>query len=116
MPGGSSLSRGNELFAQVVYNSAVAIPTIGAAATVTNTATLNGLLIGDLVSWNLVGAGIVGISVANMYVSANNTLSITWENNTAGSLGPGTAAFLFEVVRPENFVEGGYAILPTAIV
>jgi hypothetical protein len=115
MPGNSTVQRGNELFAQILYQSALAVPNLPASSTVLSTYTIAGAQIGDLISYNQLSY-VSGVSADNMYVSAANTLSVYWTNNTASAIN-GTAAqpFIIEFTRPENMVEGGFAMLPTTI-
>lgn len=115
MPGGATAQRGNELFAQIIFQSAFTVPTVAANTAVNQNQTVSGVQVGDLLSWNAVSGGIAGITAANMFVSATNVVTVQWVNETVGSLGPGTAGFLLEVTRPENMVDGGFAALPTAI-
>ena len=67
MPGGSTAQRGNELFAQVLYLPLVTVPNLPANVTVTQTFTVNGVQIGDLISWNQQST-VSGISVENVFV------------------------------------------------
>ena len=115
MPGGSTLQRGNELFAQMIYLASVAVPNINANSTATQTVTVQGVVTGDLISWNQQST-VSGISVENIYVSAANTLTFLW-SNTTGSNVTSTAnqPFVLQVTRAENTVESGLAGLPNGI-
>lgn len=115
MPGGSTATRGNELFSQMLYLPSITVPSVTTLITVTQTYTVNGVQVGDLLSWNIQGAGVSGLAITNMWVSAVNTISAYWYNGTAGTLGGTTANLLLEVTRPENVVDGGVTVLPSTI-
>jgi hypothetical protein len=73
----------------------------GAGATVEQSFTVNGLLIGDQVSaLNALFAFTSLVDIVNARVSANNTLTISFANNTAGSLTFPSGSFYLEVNRP----------------
>lgn len=78
--------------------------TPASVATVTSieqTFTVPGLLVGDQVSaLSLQAAWTVLVDVVNMRVSANNTLGVSFQNNTAGPLVPPAGTYLIEVNRP----------------
>jgi hypothetical protein len=114
MPGGTRSVIGNELFTQLLYLSGITVPTVLANASATQTVTVNGVAVGDLVSWNQQGV-VAGLSIDNVYVSAANTLSFYWSNTTIGSLGPTTTNVIIEVARSENYNESGTAGFPTSI-
>ncbi len=100
MPGGTRSQLGNELFGQALYLSAVTFPTLGANATSDNTATVPGVLPGDLLSWNL-QAPPAHLILDNAFVSAPNTITFRWSSDGTGVTGS-TVAMLLEVTRPEN--------------
>jgi hypothetical protein len=117
MPGSSTVLRGNNLFSQTLYIAAVAVPaTVAASTTTNNTLALSGVRIGDILDWNQQST-VAGLSVAAMYASAKDVVTIQWNNSTATPIS-GTAAqpFLIQITRPENAVDGGIAILPKAII
>lgn len=78
--------------------------TPAAVATVTSaeqTFTIPGLLVGDQISGiSLQAAWTVLVDIVNYRVTANNTLGISFQNNTAGSLTPPAGTYLIEVNRP----------------
>lgn len=114
MPGSSTIQRGNEIFAQMIYLPNVTVPTVAANASVSQAVTVPGIQVGDIISWNQ-QAVVAGLACDNIFVSAANTLSFYWTNTTVGSLGPTTSPFLLEVTRGENVSLGGIASLPNGI-
>ena len=118
MPAPSTLQRGNMLFDSMI--SAVITPpnALAAASTTTQTYTVNGLQLGDIIgAFNFQAALPNNITVVNMFCSAANVLSVQWTNFSAGNSGASVALnTIIEVCRFENYVEFGYASLPTAII
>lgn len=78
--------------------------TPASVATVTSaeqTFTVPGLLAGDQISGiSLQAAWTVLVDVVNYRVVSNNTLGISFQNNTAGPLVPPAGVYLIEVNRP----------------
>jgi hypothetical protein len=114
MPGGSAVASGNELIDQLIYITVVPPAVITTATSTVGAVTVPGLVIGDLISWNQIGntTGSVLLTVANMYVSAANTLSVTWTTEGATVNNATAQAFLLEVVRPTIVP---YTALPNGI-
>jgi len=74
--------------------------TTGVAAQ--QTFTVNGLQLGDQISdVSLQGAWTVAVSITNFWVSANNTLAVSFANTTAGTLTPPSGTYYIEVNRPD---------------
>lgn len=116
MPGSATAQRGNELFAQMLYLPLVTVPNLAANVTATQAFTVNGVQIGDLISWNQLTT-VAGISVENVFVSAANTMTFLWSNTTVAAVnGTPPQPFLIEVTRSENYPVGGLAGLPSAII
>ena len=113
MPGAMDIAYGNEKQSTICYLSAVTYPTLGANASSTTTVTLQGVLALDMISWNVQSIP-AHLTVDNIYVSAANTLSITWGTDATGITGA-TVPILFEVTRATNANLGSSA-LPAAIV
>jgi len=113
MPGATRFASGNELLDVILYLPTVTFPTLGANASAATTYTLPGCLIGDCISWNVQSIP-AHLTVDNIYVSANNTLTITWGTDATGITGA-TVAMVVEVVRGENTVVSGLSGLPNAI-
>lgn len=81
----------------------VSLTPIAVAATTSaeQSFTVPGLLSGDQVSaLNFQGAWTVLVDAVNLRVSANNTLSVSFQNNTGGSLTPPSGNYLLEINRP----------------
>jgi hypothetical protein len=74
---------------------------VGATTSAEQTFTVPGLLVGDQISAiSFQGAYTVLVDYVNSRVSANNTLAISFANNTGGSLTPPTGTWLLEINRP----------------
>jgi hypothetical protein len=72
-----------------------------AASTVEQNFTINGLQVNDQVSaLNALFAFTSLVDIVNARVSTNNTLTLAFSNNTAGSLTYPTGSFYLEVNRP----------------
>lgn len=112
MAGGTQPQLGNEAFGQAVYSAAVTYPTLATNASGSNTFTLNGVLPGDIVGWNM-QAPPAHLVMDNVYVSAANTLTILWSTDVTG-ISTGTVAVLFEIARPAN-ASLGLSALPGSI-
>jgi hypothetical protein len=104
MPGGTRAQLGNELFEQVLYLPTVPYPTLAANASSTNTLTVPGVLPLDVITFNM-QAPPAHIFLENAYISAPNTVVITWTTDSAG-ISSGTMAVLITVDRAENAARG----------
>jgi hypothetical protein len=113
MPGSNRPAYGNEIYDMVLAptSQAGAAPgtlvwssaTVAATTTAELTATVPGLLVGDLVDIYLIsGALLTGLQISNVRVSSPNTLAVTWVNSTAGTLTVPTATWSANLTRPEN--------------
>jgi hypothetical protein len=116
MPGSSTVQRGNEVFSQLL-NLQITPPASIVTAVVTNqSVTVNGVQPGDLLSWNIVATANNLVSIANMYVSAVNTIVIGWTTEGATIASLAVQQILLEVTRPENAsVLPNLGALPTAV-
>src|SRR5271154_3082519 len=75
---------------------------VGAGVAAQQTFTVNGLQLGDQISdVSLQGAWTVAVSITNLWVSANNTLAVSYANATGGSLTPPSGTYYIEVNRPD---------------
>jgi hypothetical protein len=99
MPG-TRAQLGNELFGQIIYLPAVTFPTLGANASADNTLNVPGVLVGDMISWN-VQALPAHLVIDNIYASAANTLTIRWGTDATG-ISTSTIGVVFEILRAEN--------------
>lgn len=74
---------------------------VGATTSAEQTFTVPGLQVGDQVSAiNFQAAWTVLVDIVNSRISANNTLAISFQNNTGGSLSPPSGTYLLEINRP----------------
>jgi hypothetical protein len=71
-------------------------------ATVEQSFTVPGLQPGDAVTVSFNGAFTSALDVANARVSAANTLTLAFQNNTGGALTYPSGQFLIEVNRPST--------------
>lgn len=119
MPGSQRVAYGNTTYDSIIAptSAAGAIPgtlawssaTVGANTTAELTTTIPGLLLGDVVDLYLNNAAMTtGLQIANVRVSAANTLAVTWVNASGGSLTVPTTSWLANISRPE----GGTGSLP----
>jgi hypothetical protein len=112
MPGASQISRGNQIIDTLLYLPSVTVPNVNANSSASQTVTVNGVLVGDMISWSQQGV-IAGLSVDNVYVSAANTLSFYWTNTTGSNITSSAAqAFLIELIRSDVLP---YTTLPSAL-
>ena len=74
---------------------------VSTATSVEQTFTVPGLLVGDQVSAiNFQGAWTLVVDIVNSRVSANNTLGLSFQNTSGGSVTPPAGAYLIEINRP----------------
>ena len=113
MPVSGRVGYGNEIYDMVIAPtsaSGAAAGTLAWSATTVNatttaelTTTIPGLIVGDIVDLYLIsGAMTTGLQIANVRVSAANTLAVTWVNSTGGGLTVPTATWNANVSRPES--------------
>jgi hypothetical protein len=100
--GEQTIGRGN---LQMTLLLSVSLTPAG-VATVTSaeqTFTVPGLLVGDQISAvSFQGAWTVLVDMVNTRVTTNNTLGISYQNNTAGTVTPPAGTYLIEVNRPST--------------
>jgi hypothetical protein len=114
MPGPTSIVRGN-VSLEMVMLLTLNTPSVGANTSVVQTYTVNGLLPNDFVEINQ-QSHIVGLTIANCWVSAVNTLSIQFANVTGATIGVQTGVqYIVNVDRIENSSLGSSAF-PNQIV
>jgi len=111
MPGSGRNAFGNELYDFVIAptSQAGAAPgtLVWSSATLSSTtaeltATVPGLLVGDCIDLYLTtGAMTTSLQIANVRVSAPNTLAVTWVA-AASSLTIPTTGWIMNITRPEN--------------
>lgn len=103
-PGPTILASGNlsNTFLLTLSLTPAAVNTV---TTAEQSFTVQGLLIGDQVS----GVTYIGVwpnltDMINFRVISNNTLAITFQNGTGGSLTPPAGTYLVEINRPAGFI------------
>lgn len=100
MLGLQDIPRGN-LQGTILLQISLTPAATGATTSAEQTFTVPGLLVGDQVSaLSLQGAWTVLVDIVNLRVSANNTLAVSFQNNTAGSLTAPAGTYLLEINRP----------------
>ena len=101
MPGSSTIARGNVLLAGI-YQTTLSPASVANATTAEQTFTVNGLLVGDLVSVTKPTTQ-AGLGIVNSRVSAANTLAICFANTTAATITPTSSeVYVIELNRCEN--------------
>lgn len=120
MPGGTTTQRGNELFAQLLFLTVTPPASVVTATQTQGAVTVSGVQIGDVLSWNLTTVGTnynALLTLNSMYVSAANSILMSWGSTGATIAGAGPQTMLLEVTRPENYVVGapGTLQLPSTV-
>ena len=98
----TTIGRGNILYDYMIQ------PTLTPVSVAANTSaeqnfTVKGLLLNDFIDINCNALQTAGIGIANARVSAADTLTILFQNSTAGALVPAAAAYNINVSRAEFF-------------
>jgi hypothetical protein len=104
----TTILRGNILNSFLVFPSLTPSAVSGTQAT--QTFTIAGLQVNDFVNVTFNGAQTTGVGIANVWVSAANTLSIQFTNGTGSSATPAAGTYILGVDRLEG------QILPTTAV
>ena len=94
-----STSNGSQLNNLVVYSQLITPAAVVANTIAEQTFTVAGLAVGDIVFVNSQAAETAGIIRGAARVTAANTLGITFQNNTAGSLTPNANTNLIMAIR-----------------
>jgi hypothetical protein len=114
MPAPMTIARGNQLFDTGIALTLTPPASIPISILTFANYTVPGLAVLDLISVNF-QSSVTNLSIANAYVSAPNTLTIGWSNETAGTVSSAAAInCLLEVIRLENASQG-FASLPNGI-
>ncbi len=112
MPG-TMVGRGNFLYSFAILLTLTPAATAG-SSTVEQSFTVPGLQTNDQISaLSFSGPYTVNVDMANIRVSAANTLTIAFQNNTGGSLTAPAGNYLLEVNRLES---SNYAGLPSSAI
>jgi hypothetical protein len=99
----TTLARGNAISTFYIQPS-LTPAAVAANITAAQTFTIAGLLTTDHVAIACAGAQTAGIFIADVRVSAADTLSVQFGNITAGSLTPAAGNYIIDVIR----IEGSY--------
>lgn len=103
----TTINRGN-VATTIILTSNMTPAAVSATTSSEQAFTVPGLQVGDQVSaLQFQGAWTVLVDIVNLRVSAANTLSVSFQNSTGGSVTPPAGTYLLEVNRPES------TILPT---
>lgn len=97
----TTLQRGN-IATTVVFSISLTPASVNATTSAEQTFTVQGLLAGDQVSAVSLNAAWTSLTgIVGFRVTAANTLGISFQNQTAGSLTPTAGTYVIEVNRPE---------------
>ena len=99
--GSSTIARGN-ILATKVFSTTLTPASVAANITAEQNFTIAGLQPGDYINCQCIGAQTAGISVANVRIIAVNTVTIAFNNATAGALVPAATTYGFVWGRPEQ--------------
>lgn len=99
--GSSTIARGNILSTKV-FSTVLTPVSVAAATTAEQNFAINGIQPGDYINCQCIGAQTAGISVANVRIIAVNTVTIAFNNSTAGALTPAATTYGFVWGRPEQ--------------
>jgi len=112
MAGKSNISLGNLVLDSMLSVSAT-YPTLATNASSSTTVTVPGVLLYDMVSWNMY-APPAHLVIDNIYVSSANTLTILWGTDATG-ISTGSVTLLLGVTRVAE-ANLGLSQLPAALV
>jgi len=112
MAGKSNISLGN-LSLDTMLSVSATYPTLSANASGTSTVTVPGVLLYDMISWNMLTPP-AHLVVDNIYVSSANTLTILWSSDATG-ISTGSITLLLGVTRVAE-ANLGLSQLPAALV
>lgn len=118
MPGGTTEVGGNTKLQVILGLPALASPaSVGANSSVTNTASVPGLLPYDLIDVQL-QSHVAGLSVASAWCAAANVMTVQWVNSTAAPITTQSFVAIVGVTRMENANVGppGQSNFPQAII
>lgn len=111
MPGKSNVSLGNLGAESIIYTAAVTFPTLAANASNTNTVTVLGVRPLDMVTCSMISPP-AHLFLDNAYVSANDTLTLTWSTDGTGVTGS-TVQVQFNIARVDG-ANLGVGAFPTS--
>lgn len=102
MLGEQTIARGN-LQGTLLLSVSLTPTSVNGTTSAEQTFTINGLLLGDeIAAVSLQAAWTSLTSIVNYRVTANNTLGISFQNQTGGALTPPSGTYLISVNRPSQ--------------
>ena len=103
MAGPTTIPRGNVLNTLIMQVTLTPVA-VGATTCAEQSFTIPGLIAGDQVSGLQLTTAFPNnlVQIENMRVPANNTLTVAYNNGTAGALTPPAGVYLLEINRLEN--------------
>jgi hypothetical protein len=111
MASSTTLARGNVQLEAILLSPLTTPASLAANTTVELAYTIVGVALGDFIEINK-PSHVVGLSIGNVRVSAQNTVAIQWVNNTAGTITGGlTENYLLVVSRFDGFPQNPPAAL-----
>ena len=97
---GVSIGGGNLTTKVQIYQQTITPAAVSATTQAEQTFTVTGLTTNDHLLWHAAGPiGAAGLSITNVRVSATNTVAITFQNTTGGSLTPTSQQYTFIAFR-----------------
>ena len=102
MAQGPNLVNYGNILSTFVLKTTLTPAAVNATTAAQQTFTVPGLQVGDQVSdVSLQAAWTVAVAMTNFWVSAANTLAVSYYNGTAGSLTPPAGTYYLEINRPD---------------
>ena len=103
MPGPTTIARGN-IITTIVLQVNLTPVSVAANTTAEQSFTIQGLLAGDQISAFILQSAYPNsdVSPVNLRCAANNTLTVAYQNGTAGVLTPPSGNYYVEINRIEN--------------
>lgn len=98
----STIPRGNILNTFIIGPTLTPVSVAGATSAPQNF-TIGGLLVNDFVNVTSSVVQTAGIGITNARVTAANTLTVDFENATAGALTPAAGLYFVAIDRAESF-------------
>ena len=97
----ATLSRGNILL-NLLIGPTLTPTALTASTTTSQTFTVPGVQLNDVVAMQYNGAQTAGVGIGNAYVSALNVLTIVFTNSTAGTPTPAAGVYVVALDRAET--------------
>jgi hypothetical protein len=116
MPGGTLPLIGNNAFCQSLVATITPAASVSSGTATTSTYTIKGLVVGDAILFCPQAPLTANLSADAFWVSAADTLSISWSNASSGtsSSSPTAVQSIIVVIRP-SLSYAGVASYPTSV-